>query len=143
MCQPAIISRSIRRIGRQTFDRRMQIASPLFVEKKGEINRLLNAVERLSEQLHEDFPTISADEYQMFGGELKILIDTLKALRKESADRAELKQYNERLRLQIADLEELDHDIKAFRVHAVQNPLLKETISRIGALDFSRLKVGK
>lgn len=143
MCQPTIISQNIRRIGRRTFDRRMRIASPMYTETKGEIIRLLNDVDRLSEQLHEEFPTISADDYQVFGAELKILVDTLKALRKESVSRKELKACNERLRLQIADLEELDHDIRAFRVNALQNPLLKETMTNIGSLDFSRLAAKK
>jgi len=51
----------------------------------------------------------------------------------------ELAPYSQRLRLQIADLQELDHDIKAFRVDASQNTALKSTLSQIGALDFSAL----
>ena len=49
MCQTSLISRRIGRIGRRSFDRRMRLASPMFVEKQGEIQYLLNEVDRLSE----------------------------------------------------------------------------------------------
>ena len=139
MCQTTAISKRIGRIGRRSFDRRMRLASPLFVERQGEIQRLLNEVDRLSERLHEDFPTITPEDYQLFGPELKIAISTLKALRRESLHRRELSPYNERMRQQIADLEELDHDIRTFRVHAPNNENLKQVMDTIGSLDFSQI----
>ncbi len=139
MCQTAVISRHIGRIGRRSFDRRMRMASPLFTEKQGEVVRLLNDVDRLSDYLHEEFITITEDDYLMFGSELKILISTLKALRRESHSRLELRRYDERMREQILDLEELDHDIYVFRVKAPKNKSLQETMSRVGKIDFSKL----
>ena len=139
MCQPLIISRHIGRIGRRSFDRRMRIASPMFVEKRGELARLLNEVDKLSDRLHEEFPTISEDDYRMFGQELKVLISTLRDLRQESLVRKELKPYNDRMRQQIADLEELDHDIKVFRVDAPKNKELQATMALLSNLDFSKL----
>ena len=139
MCQTQIISRHIGRIGRRSFDRRMRIASPLFVERRGEMARLLNEVDILSDRLHEEFPTITENDYLMFGPELKIAIATLKALRQDSLTHKELKPYNDRLRQQIIDLEELDHDIKAFRVDAPKNKKLQETMSLLNNLDFSKL----
>ena len=108
MCQTQVISKHIGRIGRKSFDRRMRIASPLFVERRGELARLLNEVDKLSDRLHEEFPTISENDYRLFGPELKVMISTLKALRQDSLTRKELKPYNDRMRQQIADLEELD-----------------------------------
>ena len=119
MCQTQVISRHIGRIGRRSFDRRMRMASPMFAEKRGEIARLLNEVDSLSYRLHDEFPTITENDYRMFGPELKILISTLKSLRQESLTHKELKPYNDRMRQQISDLEELDHDIKTFRVDAL------------------------
>lgn len=139
MCETQIISRHIGRIGRRSFDRRMRIASPMFVEKRGELARLLNEVDKLSDRLHEEFPTISEDDYRMFGQELKILISTLRDLRQESLVRKELKPYNDRMRQQIADLEELDHDIKVFRVDAPKNKELQATMALLSNLDFSKL----
>ena len=50
---------------------------------------MLNEVDRLSDRLHEEFITITEDDYRMFGPELKIVISTLKALRRESQSRPE------------------------------------------------------
>ena len=131
MCQTQVISRHIGRIGRVSFDRRMRIASPLFVEKRGELTRLLNEIDKLSDRLHDEFPSITEDDYRIFGPELKIVISTLKALRQDSLVRKELKVYNDRMRQQIADLEELDHDIKAFRVNAPKNKELQTTMAML------------
>ena len=139
MCQTAMISQHIGRIGRRSFDRRIRLASPMYMERRGELARLLNDVDRLSNLLHDEFPTITAEDYRMFGSELKIAISTLKALRRESLHRRELSPYNERMRQQIADLEELDHDIRAFRVHAPNNENLKQVMDTIGSLDFSQI----
>lgn len=138
MCQTAVISHHISRIGRRSFDRRMRLASPLFTEKRGEVARLLNDVDRLSNRLHDEFITITEDDYRMFGPELKIVIDTLKALRRESQSRADLKPYDERMRQQIADLEELDHDIVEFRIKAMKDESLQRTLASLSELDFSK-----
>ena len=139
MCQTQVISRHIGRIGRVSFDRRMRIASPLFVEKRGELTRLLNEIDKLSDRLHDEFPTITEDDYRIFGPELKIVISTLKALRQDSLMRKELKAYNDRMRQQIVDLEELDHDIKTFRVNAPKNKELQTTMAMLSGLDFTKL----
>ena len=139
MCQTQVISRHIGRIGRRSFDRRMRIVSPLYVERRGEIARLLNEVDALSERLHDDFPTITEEDYKLFGPELKVVIDTLKSLLKESLTHRELKPYNERMREQILDLEELDHDIMEFRVEAPKNEELQKTLVQIDKADFSWL----
>jgi len=139
MCQTQVISRHIGRIGRRSFDRRMRMASPMFAEKRGEIARLLNEVDSLSYRLHDEFPTITENDYRMFGPELKILISTLKSLRQESLTHKELKPYNDRMRQQISDLEELDHDIKTFRVDALKNEELQQAMVAVGNIDFSYL----
>lgn len=138
MCQTTVISRHIGRIGRRSFDRRMRIASPQYVEKRGEVARLLNEVDRLSDRLHDEFITITADDYRMFGPELKIVISTLKALRRESLSRPELKVYDNRMREQISDLEELDHDIYVFRVKAPNNERLQKALDSLKDLDYSK-----
>ena len=139
MCQTAIISQRIGRIGRRSFDRRMRLASPLFVEKQGEVSRLLNEVDRLCDFLHDQFITITEEDYRLFGPELKIVINTLKDLRRESWSHLYLRRYDNRMREQILDLEELDHDIYEFRVKAPKNKKLQEAISKIGKIDYSKL----
>ena len=138
MCQTAVISQHIGRIGRRSFDRRMRMASPLFTERQGEVARILNEVDRLSDRLHDEFITITEDDYRMFGSELKIVISTLKALRRESQSRPELRRYDERMREQILDLEELDHDIVEFRIKAMKDENLQRTLASLSELDFSK-----
>ena len=138
MCQTAVISHHIGRIGRRSFDRRMRMASPLFTEKRGEMARLLNDVDRLSNRLHDEFISITEEDYRMFGPELKIVISTLKALRRESQSRPELKAYDNRMREQISDLEELDHDIYVFRVQAPNNEKLQNALDSLKDLDYSK-----
>ena len=138
MCQTQVIRNRIGSIGRRSFDRRMRIASPQFVEKRGEVARLLNEIDRLSEMLHSDFATITEEDYLQFGAELKIVIATLKALRRESLSHSSLRRYDERMRQQIVDLEELDHDIKVFRVDAPRNSELQATMSMLDSIDLSK-----
>lgn len=139
MCQVQVISSHIGRIGRKSFDRRMRLASPLFSEKRGDLTRLLNDIDRLSKQLHDEFSTITEKDYQMFGPELKIVISTLKSLRRESLSHKELKPYDDRMRQQILDLEELNHDIIEFRIKAPKDVQLQQTLSSVSQIDFSDL----
>ena len=141
MSETKIISKNISSIGRRSYSRRMRMASPSFVEKSGEMDSLLNDVDSLCQQLHDDFPTITVDDYLMFAAKLQILIATLKALLQERQAYSYVGDYNERLRLQIVDLEELDHDFKTFKVDAPQNEALKQAMTAIGQLDFSRIVV--
>ena len=117
----------------------MRLASPLYVERRGELTRILNEVDKLIDRLHEEFPTITAEDYRMFGPELKIVISTLKSLRSESLSQRNLSAFNERMREQIADLEELDHDIRTFRVNAPQNVELQQAMASVGNIDFAYL----
>ena len=139
MCQTEVISHRIGLISRRFFDIRIRMASPLFVEKRGEMSRLLNDVDGLCSQLHEDFPTITEEDYKMFGAELSLLIDTLKSLKQDGMTYEKYATQMERLSHQIVDLEELEHDIIAFRVKAPKNSSLNETMQIVGRLDFSKL----
>lgn len=138
MCETQILSKSIGRIGRRSFDRRMKMASPFFVSRKNDMTRLLNEVDGLCDQLHEAFPTISEKDYLVLAPELKIMVDTLKSLRKEAVARHESKDHDDRLRQQINDLEELEHDMLAFCVNAPKNKELHATLSALGKLDLSK-----
>lgn len=136
MCHTAIISRSIGRLGRSSFDRRMRVVSPLYVEKRGEVTRLCNGLEKLCELLHEEFPTITRADYEVFGPELRVLISTLKDLLTDSKRVDPV--ANECLRERMDDLVELDNDIVNFRVHLQEDENFKQTMKEIGKLDFSR-----
>jgi hypothetical protein len=65
----------------------------------------------------------------------------LKALRQESLSRPELRVYDDRMQQQIEDLEELDHDIREFRVMAPHDEALQKALSGFSSLDFSKYAV--
>lgn len=136
MCQTAIISHSIGILGRKSYDRRMRVVSPLYVEKRGEMTRLCNGLERLCTLLHTEFPTITKADYEVFGPELKILIDTLMDLLTDSKKLGST--MNDRLRVHVDDLIELNHDIVKFRINLQENKELQKTMKAIGKLDFSK-----
>lgn len=138
MCQTATISHTICYIGRKSYERRMRVVSPLYVERRGEMTRICNHLDKLCETLHKDFPTITKDDYAIFGPELRVLISTLKDLYTDSKHRKELHDSNERLREHISDLEELNHDIISFRVKLQNDPQMQSAMSSIGKLDFSQ-----
>ena len=115
------------------------MASPSFVEKRGELNSLLNDVDVLCRQLHESFPDITSDDYMMFAAQLHILISTLKSLLQELQACSCSFDVNERLRQQIDELEELDYDLKTFKVDAPQDETLRQAMTTIGQLDFSKI----
>ena len=139
MHQTEIMSHRIGLISRRAFDIRMRMASPFFVEKGSEMSRLMNDVDGLCDQLHEDFLTITEEDYKLFGAELSLLIDTLKSLKQDSLTYEKFATQMDYLSCQITDLEELEHDIVAFRVNAPKNPSLNETMQMVGKLDFSKL----
>ena len=143
MCQSEIISQHIGRIGRRSFDRRIRLASPFYVEKRGDIARILNEVDKLCDRLHDEFSTITEEDYHFFSSKLAIVINTLKSLRQESLSRPQLASYNERLRQQISELEEIVDDIKIFRVEAPKDKGVQQALSDIGTLDFSKILMSK
>lgn len=112
--------------------------SPLFVERRGELARLCRSLDELCEMLHREFPTITKEDYRLFGPELKLLIDTLNGLLKDSMKYAN--QGRECLKEHINDLEELEHDLVCFRVDLQSNAEMKQTMDAIGKLDFSRFE---
>ena len=138
MCEVKTISRAISSLGRRTFSRRLQMATP--VSRKGDVDldSLLNGVDALCEQLHKDFPTITAEDYNFFSARLQILVDTLKMLRQELEKHPSFDKV-ERLGCQIDDLVELNEDMRNFKSNTPQCQALSQSLAAIGNIDFSEL----
>lgn len=110
-----------------------------FTEKYEEMTCLMNEVDSLCNQLHEAFQTISPEDYAIFGPMLRIVIAKLKALMQESQNQSSFTCHEVRIEQQLSDLEELEHDIKVFRVDAQKNESLKKAMENVAKLDFSKL----
>ena len=110
-----------------------------FTEKYEEMTCLMNEVDSFCNQLHEAFQTISPEDYAVFEPRLRIVIATFKALMQESQNQSSFTCHEVRIEQQLSDLEELEHDIKVFRVDAQKNESLKKAMENVAKLDFSKL----
>lgn len=97
---------------------------------------MCNGLQSLCELLHREFSTITKADYEVFGPELRVLIDTLRDLLVDSK-RVDPAQ-NERLREHVDDLVELDHDIVNFRIRLQEDEETRQTMKSIGKLDFAK-----
>lgn len=100
------------------------------------MTRLCNGLRNLCDLLHNEFHTITKADYEVFGPELKVLIGTLKDLLTDSKRVDPV--VNERLRVHVDDLVELEHDIVNFRVRLQENESFRQTMKEIAKLDFSK-----
>lgn len=108
--------------------------------RNGEVTKLCNSLDNLCKMLHDNFPTITEKDYNIFGPELRLLIMTLKDLHADSVNNPNIQSANSVLLDKIADLEEIEHDIVNFRVQLQNNNNFKSLMTKISSFDFSKLK---
>lgn len=140
MCQTDLISRSIESLSKRSFNRRIKVVSPMHICRNGEVTKLCNSLDNLCKMLHDNFPTITEKDYNIFGPELRLLIMTLKDLHADSVNNPNIQSANSVLLDKIADLEEIEHDIVNFRVQLQNNNNFKSLMTKISSFDFSKLK---
>ena len=132
MCQTAVISNRVSRLGRRSYAHRMEVATPggYNVSQLARLNRELDG---LYELIYDDFGTITAEDYAVFGGQLELLVKTIKSLYddcRRSSERRALRYEVERLRANYSALYELNSDIVNFRIKAPRNAELQEMMSQ-------------
>ena len=132
MCQSAVISNTVRRLGRRSFTHRMEVATP-GAYKAAQLARLNRELDNLYELIYDEWNTITEQDYAVFGGQLELLVNTIKQLYDDccrSADRRQLKDEVERLGMNYSALYELNSDIVNFRIKAPRNTALQEMMSK-------------
>jgi len=132
MCQTAVISNRVSRLGRRSYAHRMEVATPggYNVSQLARLNRELDG---LYELIYDDFGTITAEDYAVFGGQLELLVKTLKSLYddcRRSSERRAFRDEVERLGANYSALYELNSDIVNFRIKAPRNAELQEMMSQ-------------
>ena len=105
----------------------MDVATPggYSVSQLARLNRELDG---LYELIYEDFGTITEQDYAVFGGQLDLLVKTLKGLYDDclhSSVRRVLRDEVERLGANYSALYELNSDIVNFRIKAPRNAELQ------------------
>lgn len=131
MCETEQISRSIVRLSKRTFDYRLKAVSSQKMEQKGVLTRLNNQLDSLYDTLYEAYPEMSEADYRFLSPYLSILIDTLKKLYSayQKLDTTSwMKEANERLSMNISAIEEIEHDIRNFKINLHQNPRYQKVI---------------
>lgn len=133
MCQTEVISKSIVYLSKKSFAQRLNILSPQVTIQKGILTRLNNQLDELYDMLYGCYPEITEADYKFLNPYLSVLIRTLKELheayKKYTLDEG-IKMANERLKMNISAIEEINHDIRDFKINIYQNPRYHEVVLR-------------
>lgn len=130
MCQTALISDRIINIGTRTYRNNLESLGNRHVSPR-KLCMLNRDLDNLSELLYEQFPTISAKDYDIFGDQLRQLLDTVNDLYvtcKMIPASCEIKKEIEKLGMNHAALSELYSDIYRYRVKTATDPDLKRLL---------------
>lgn len=110
----------------------MEVATP-GAYKAAQLARLNRELDNLYELIYDEWNTITEQDYAVFGGQLELLVNTIKQLYDDccrSADRRQLNDEVERLGMNYSALYELNSDIVNFRIKAPRNTALQEMMSK-------------
>ena len=137
MCQTEVISNAVVRLGRRSFAHRMDVARPngYGTEQLARLNRELD---NLYELIYEDWRNISETDYAVFGGQLVILVKTVKQLYDDCrrlTDNTKMKKEVEKLGMNYSALYELNSDIVNFCIKMPKNQEMKSLMKRLAEID--------
>lgn len=128
MCQTAIISKNVVRLGRRSYNHRMEVATPGGYNVI-QLSRLNRELDSLYELIYEDWGSITEQDYAVFGGQLALLVKTIKLLYddcRKSPIRLGMRDELERLEMNYSLLYELNSDIVNYRIKAPHDAALQD-----------------
>lgn len=132
MCQTAVISNTVKRLGRRSYTHRMEVATPGGYSVS-QLSRLNRELDDLYELIYADWNTITEQDYAVFGGQFQLLVNTIKQLYddcRRSDAHCQMKGELERLGMNYSALYELNSDIVNFRIKAPHNAELQSMMSK-------------
>jgi len=137
MCQTERISNTVVRLGRRSYTHRMEVARPdgYSVTQLARLNRELDD---LYELIYDDWRSITEMDYAVFGGQLVILVKTVKQLYDECRrmpGSIDMKNQVERLGMNYSALYELNSDIVNFCIKMPKNQEMKQLMQRLTEVD--------
>ena len=137
MCQTERISNTVVRLGRRSYTHRMEVARPNGYDAT-QLARLNRELDNLYELIYADWRSITEKDYAVFGGQLVILVKTIKQLyddcRRLPGGRS-MKNQVQRLGLNYAALYELNSDIVNFCIKMPKNQEMKQLMQRLTEVD--------
>ena len=137
MCQTERISNTVVRLGRRSYTHRMEVARPhgYGVARLARLNRELDS---LYELIYDDWRSITEMDYAVFGGQLVILVKTVKQLYDDCRHKAQdamMKSEVEKLGMNYSALYELNSDIVNFCIKLPKNEEMKKVMKRLSEVD--------
>ena len=134
MCQTSVIYDDVTRLSRRSFRHRMESASAGGYHV-GQLSRLNAELTRLYDFLYDQYPTITEDDYKVFGPQLLLLLETLKGLRKSCETLPEeFRGETERLASNYSSLREINSDIVNFRIKLPSDEHFRSLMSEASRL---------
>lgn len=137
MCQTMLISSSIVSLSKRSFARRLRTASYRVAVEKSALTRLNNQLDELYELLYDNYSSMTANDYDSFKDNLSILLSTLKDLHRDyrcSSFRDLLSESIDSLQSNIIALEEMDNDIRNYKIRLPLNPRYAEVVGMARSL---------
>lgn len=139
MCEAGLITRRVVRLSRRSFNHRIEVASPNGY-RNIQLARLNRELDSLYETIYDEWTTITEEDYKMFGGQLQLLVLTVKQLydacRKIPKEMG-LKEETRKLGMNYSALYELNSDIVNFRIKLPKSEEMKTTLRKLAELDKS------
>ena len=137
MCQTTAISDRVIRLSRRSYNHRLEVATPNKYSAS-QLYRLNRELDKLYEFIYDDWQTITAEDYAVFGGQLTILIQTVKQLYeacKRQPKAMGIGEETRKLGMNYSALHELNSDIVNFRIKMPQNENMKRALGRLSDVD--------
>ena len=137
MCETAVISDKVVRLSRRSYNHRLVMAAPNNYHA-GQLARLNRELDSLYELIYDEWTTISEEDYRVFGGQLVILIQTVKQLYetcKKQSKHLGLQEETRKLGMNYSALYELNSDIVNFNFNLPKNEEMKHLMSRLAEID--------
>ena len=141
MCQTNLITNRVILLSRRSFNHRIEAVSPKGY-RYSQLQKLNKDLDRLYETIYDDWTTITEDDYKVFGGQLVILIQTIKQLYdtcRKCPKEMGISNETKKLGLNYSALYELNSDIVNFRIKLPKNQKMKTVLKEISKLDRSNV----
>ena len=137
MCEAGLITQKVIRLSRRSYNHRIDVVSPNGYHN-GQLARLNRELNNLYDIIYDEWTSITENDYKMFGGQLTLLIITIKQLYetcKKLPKGMGLKEETIKLGTNYAALYELNSDIVNFRIKLPKNKDMKDVLNKLKEFD--------
>ena len=135
MCQVAVISQNIVRLGTRSYRHSLE-ALATNEYHVGQLRRLNRDLDAFYELLHSQCNSVTEQDYKVFGKQLTSMLSTLKtlyALCRQMSGVTGVNAEAEKLKRNYSALYELNSDIQNFRIKAPKDPEWSALLADAGA----------